>query len=240
MAMTATSDTVTIVRRPAAQRGHLDHGWLDTYHTFSFGEYHDEAHMGFGPLRVINEDVVAPGRGFGMHPHKSMEIITYVLSGELEHRDSLGNRGIIKPGEVQRMSAGSGIRHSEMNASPTTPVHLIQIWITPREAGGAPTYDQRSIRATPGTLAAIATPDGSDGTTAIRQDATVFAGAFPGGGKATHTLRAGRRAWVQMARGSASANGTRLEQGDGAAMIGSGEISLSFDPGAEVLFFDLP
>ncbi len=241
MAVTAT-DSLTIVRRPAAERGHLDHGWLDTWHTFSFGEYHDEAHTGFGPLRVINEDIVAPGRGFGMHPHKSMEIITYVLSGELEHRDSLGNRGVIRPGEIQRMSAGSGIRHSEMNASPTTPVHLLQVWITPREPGGEPTYDQRPIRAAAqsGTLIPIATPDGSAGTTAIRQDATVFAGAFPAGGRASHTLRAGRRVWVQMARGGASINGTRLEQGDGAGITGAGELALTFEIGAEALVFDLP
>lgn len=237
---TATSNALTIARRPSADRGGGHHGWLDTRHTFSFADYHDPAHMGFGPIRVINEDIVAPAQGFGMHPHKSMEIITYILSGEIEHADSLGNRGVIRPGEIQRISAGSGIRHSEINPSSTTPVHLLQIWITPHEPGGTPSYDQRSVRSSPGALTPIITPDGEQGTIAIRQDATILAGSFPTGGEARHTVRPGRRAWLQIARGGAVVNNVRLEQGDGAAVTGTGELRMAFTPGAEALVFDLP
>ncbi|MFM9956443.1 MAG: pirin family protein [Phycisphaerales bacterium] len=240
MTTAAVNDTLTITLRPSAERGHFDHGWLDARHTFSFGAYHDPAYMGFGALRVINEDIVAPGRGFPPHPHREMEIITYILSGELEHTDSLGNRGIIRPGEIQRISAGSGIRHSETNASRETPVHLLQIWIVPSKSGGAPSYDQRSIRAVPGRLRPIVTRDGRDGTIDIRQDAAILAGSFPEGGKATHAVLTGRRAWVQMARAGGALNGVRLEPGDGAGITGTGEIALELDAGAEVLLFDVP
>lgn len=235
----APSNLVIAVRR-SAERGHGDHGWLDSRHTFSFGEYHDAAHSGFGALRVINEDVVAPGRGFGMHPHREMEIVSYVLSGELEHADSLGNRGVIRAGEVQCISAGSGIRHSEANPSRDTPVHFLQVWIVPSFFGGEPSYDQRPIRAVPGFLRPVVTRDGRNGTTAIRQDAVILAGTFPEGGRASHTLLPGRRAWVQMARAGATLNGQRLEQGDGAGVTGTGELTLELDAGAEVLLFDVP
>lgn len=230
----------SIAIRRSGDRGHADHGWLNARHTFSFAGYYDPEFMGFGPLRVINEDVVAAGTGFDMHPHRDMEIVTYVLSGELEHADSLGNRGVIRPGEIQRISAGKGLHHSERNPSDTEAVHLLQIWIMPSEKGGAPEYDQRSIRATPGVLSAIVTPDGSDGTIAIRQDASVFAGSFPDGGGARRTVAAGRLAWLQVARGEAAVNGDALAAGDAAAITGPIDLDLSFGRGAEVLLFDLP
>jgi redox-sensitive bicupin YhaK (pirin superfamily) len=231
---------LVIAVRRSAERGHGDHGWLDSRHTFSFADYFDPAHTNFGALRVINEDVVAPGRGFGLHPHRDMEIVSYVLSGELEHADSLGNRGVIRAGEIQRISAGSGIRHSEANPSRETPVHFLQVWITPSSPGGEPSYEQRSIRAVPGALRPIVTRDGRNGTIAIRQDAAILAGSFPAGGRATHELLTGRRVWVQMARGGATLNGERLEQGDGAGITGVGEIVLELEAGAEVLLFDVP
>lgn len=239
--ITPTRSLQISVRR-SADRGRGSHGWLESRHTFSFAEYHDPAHMGFGPLRVINEDVVAPGRGFGMHPHRDMEIISYVLSGELEHADSLGHRGVIKPGEVQRISAGSGLMHSEANPSRTTPVHFLQIWITPSERGGTPGYEQRSLLspADAGSLRRIISPDGAAGTIAIRQDASVYAGVFPNGGAAAFDVAAGRRAWLQIARGTATINGHRLEAGDAAAVTGMGRIDLVFETSSEALLFDLP
>lgn len=230
-----------IVRR-SADRGHARHGWLDSRHTFSFGEYHDAAHMGFGPLRVINEDIVSAQMGFGMHPHRDMEIISYVLSGELRHGDSLGNAGIIRPGEVQRISAGSGLLHSETNPSATEPVHFLQVWITPRERGGTPGYEQRSIRDQrgEGRLGLVISPDGRGGTMSIRQDALVYAGVFPDGGEAEHALSAARRCWLQVARGRVTVNGVTLDEGDGASAGGPGLLRMRFEPGSEALLFDLP
>jgi len=231
-----------ITVRRSTDRGHARHGWLDSRHTFSFGEYHDGAHMGFGPLRVINEDIVSPQKGFGMHPHRDMEIISYVLSGRLRHGDSLGNSGVIRPGEVQRISAGSGLMHSETNPSPTEPVHFLQVWITPKERGGDPNYEQRSIHAQrgEGRLGLVISPDGRDGTMSIRQDALVFAGEFPNGGDVSHEVSAGRRAWLQVARGRVTVNGVSLDEGDGASSIGPGVLRMRFEPGAEALLFDLP
>lgn len=236
-----TGDTPGTIRvRRSAERGFADHGWLRARHTFSFAGYFDAQHMGFGPLRVINEDAVAGGTGFDTHPHRDMEIITYVLSGELEHADSLGHRGVIRPGEVQRISAGRGVFHSERNPADSEPVHLLQVWITPQEKGGDPAYEQRSIRATPGVFVPIVTPDGAGGTISIRQDATVLAGSFPEGGAARREVPEGRRAWLQVARGGVTLNGVALEAGDGAAVTGPLGLDLSFAPGAEALLFDLP
>lgn len=240
-----------IIHRPSAERGHFNFGWLDTRHTFSFGDYHDPKWMSFGPLRVINEDVVAPGAGFPMHAHHDMEIITYVLAGALEHQDSLGNRGVIRPGELQRMSAGRGIRHSEFNASRDEPVHLLQIWIEPRERGSEPGYDQRRIdgpssqlgSGDTGGLRLIASPDGRAGTMPIRQDATIRAGALPAGGAggaARLPIAPGRLAWVQVARGSVTLNGVPLVAGDGAGARDEPVLDVWATERAEVLVFDLP
>ncbi len=241
--MTEARPAHGITVRRSADRGHAEHGWLDSRHTFSFGEYHDPDHMGFGPLRVINEDIVAPGRGFGMHPHRDMEIISYVLSGKLHHRDSLGNSGDISPGEIQHISAASGIVHSETNPSAGEPVHFLQIWIVPSARGGEPSYQQRSIRGQrgDGSLGLIISPDGRAGTMRIRQDTLVYAGVFPPGGGATHTLGAGRVAWLQVARGGLTLNGQPLVAGDGASAAGPGTLDLRFGAsGGEVLLFDLP
>lgn len=232
-----------VERVPAASRGLTSLGWLQSRHSFSFGEYHDPARMGYGPLRVINDDVVAPGGAFGMHPHRDMEILTYVLSGALEHTDSLHNRGVIGRGEIQRISAGKGILHGEANASRSEPVHFLQIWLIPSAKGVAPRYDQLRIAgAQAGAgMKLIASPDGRDGSMPIHQDALVWAGEFVSAGSWRGTLLPGRRAWVQMARGNAVVNGVRLEEGDGAAVApGAGELVLSVDAGAEVLVFDLP
>ena len=227
--------------RRSADRGHADHGWLDTYHTFSFADYYDPRHMGWGPLRVINEDRVAPGEGFPPHAHRDMEIVTYVLSGALEHKDSLGTGSVIRPGDVQRMSAGTGVRHSEYNPSATEPVHLLQIWIEPARRGIAPGYEQRTIAAaeTRGRLRVIATPDGREGSVTLQQDALVYAAVLHADERVTHTLRAGRRAWVQVARGALTLNGQPLAQGDGAGVQGEREIVVVATESAEILLFDL-
>ncbi|MFO0983574.1 MAG: pirin family protein [Planctomycetota bacterium] len=227
--------------RRASERGHFDHGWLDTYHTFSFSSYYDPDHMAFRSLRVINDDRVAAGRGFGTHPHEDMEIITYVLEGELQHKDSMGNGSIIRPGEVQRMSAGTGVTHSEVNPSPSEAVHLLQIWILPERRGLPPSYEQREYPAAQrrGRLRLIAARDGRDGSVTIHQDASVYAGLFDGDERARFEVASQRHVWLQLARGSLRVNGVQLAAGDGVAI--TGERLLQLDQGAdcELLVFDL-
>jgi len=228
--------------RRAADRGHFDHGWLDTFHTFSFADYRDPAQMGFRSLRVINEDRVAPGQGFGTHPHRDMEIITWVLDGTLAHRDSTGAGGELRHGEVQRMSAGTGVTHSEMNGSEREPVHFLQIWLLPDRAGHSPSYGQQAIPLGElrGALRPIATPDGAAGSLAIHQDARVFATILQGGEAVRHPLGPGRHAWVQVARGEATVNGTAVKAGDGVALSKEREVEITGAAGeAELLVFDL-
>jgi redox-sensitive bicupin YhaK (pirin superfamily) len=231
-----------IAIRPAPERGHFDHGWLDTHHTFSFADYWDPDHMGFSVLRVINEDRVAPGAGFPAHPHRDMEILTYVLEGALEHRDSMGNGSVIRPGDVQRMSAGTGVIHSEYNASKSDPVHFLQIWILPERRGLAPGYEQKSLPpADPGTgLRLVASPDGRHDSVKIHQDASVYVAQLAPGASASYDLATVRRAWVQIARGEVELNGHALSAGDGARFEGESSVHLHTGPGAEVLLFDLP
>jgi redox-sensitive bicupin YhaK (pirin superfamily) len=229
-----------ITVRHAAERGHTRVDWLDSRHTFSFGDYHDPRHTGFRALRVINEDRVAPGAGFGTHPHRDMEIVTYVLAGALEHRDSLGNGSLIRPGEIQRMSAGTGIRHSEFNGSSSDPVHFLQIWITPERPGLAPGYEQRALPPeVRGGLRLIAARDGRDGAITIHQAAEIHAARLVPGDRAAHPLAPGRHAWVQVAHGAVTANGEALHAGDGAAISDERIVSLRADTDAEVLLFDL-
>lgn len=227
--------------RPAAQRGHADHGWLNSYHTFSFADYHDPAHMGFRTLRVINEDRVQPGRGFGTHPHSDMEILSYVLEGGLQHRDSMGTGSIIRPGEVQRMSAGTGVTHSELNASATEPVHFLQIWLLPARRGIAPGYEQKAFprEEKEGRLRLVASPDGADGSITVHAHARVYAGIFEGGQSAELRIPAGRHAWVQVARGRIRVNGQELAAGDGAALSNEEKVRVEGVEGGEVLVFDL-
>ena len=227
--------------RKAEERGHADHGWLNSYHTFSFAGYYDPANTGFRSLRVINEDFVLPGQGFGTHPHRDMEILTYVLEGALEHRDSMGNGGVIRPGEVQRMSAGSGITHSEFNASEKEPVHFVQVWILPEQRGITPSYEQRNFDlATNGKLQLIASPDADENSMAIHQDAKVYAGKLDAGASLRHEIAKDRHAWVQVARGEVEVNGTKLRAGDGAAITGEPELRISTNGrGSELLLFDL-
>jgi quercetin 2,3-dioxygenase len=226
--------------RRADARGHSRLSWLDSRHSFSFGEYYDPAHMGFRALRVINDDRVAPGGGFGTHPHHDMEIVTYVLDGALQHRDSLGTGSVIRPGEVQRMSAGTGIRHSEFNASQSEPVHLLQIWILPSTTGLEPGYEQRLLPpAAHGGLALVASPDGRDGSLTIHQDTRIYAAQLAAGARVTHGLAGGRHAWVHIARGNLQVNGQALHAGDGAAVSDEAQLALRADDAAEVLLFDL-
>jgi redox-sensitive bicupin YhaK (pirin superfamily) len=227
--------------RRSSERGHADHGWLDTYHTFSFADYHDPEHMGYRSLRVINDDTVEPGQGFGKHGHRDMEILTWILDGALEHKDSIGSGGVIRPGELQYMSAGKGVLHSEFNASKTEPVHLLQIWILPEEDGATPRYDQKSFAETlvPGRLVRIASHDGRDGAIAIRQDVELFAARFEKGQSASHALADGRHAWVHVARGSVQLNGRALEAGDSVAVEGEPTLTIEATDAAEVLLFDL-
>jgi redox-sensitive bicupin YhaK (pirin superfamily) len=231
-----------ITVRPAAARGTANFGWLDSRHTFSFGHYHDPAQMGFGPLRVINEDRVIPAAGFGTHGHQNMEIISYVLEGALEHKDSLGTGSIIRPGDVQKMSAGSGITHSEFNASKTDPVHFLQIWIQPDRSNIAPGYDQRTFarEQRQGRLRLVVSPDGAEESIRIVQDARMYASLLAPGETVSHALATKRRAWVQVARGAVTLNGTHLAAGDGAAIEGEPSITLAGVEDAEVLVFDLP
>jgi quercetin 2,3-dioxygenase len=228
--------------RPANERGYADHGWLKSYHSFSFAEYHDPRHMGYGPLRVINEDRVAPGTGFGTHGHRDMEIISYVLAGALAHQDSMGNGSTIVPGDVQRMSAGTGVRHSEYNHDKAGATHFLQIWIEPGVTGIAPSYEQKHFDATSkrGRLRLIASPDGAEGSVRMHQDARVYAALLDGAERAVHRLAAGRRAYVHVARGSVTVQGKRLGAGDALKLDAVDEISLEQGAQAEVLLFDLP
>jgi redox-sensitive bicupin YhaK (pirin superfamily) len=232
-----------IAIRRSAERGHFDHGWLDTRHTFSFADYQDPAHMGFRALRVINEDRVQPGQGFGTHGHRDMEILSYVLSGVLAHRDSSGGGGELRPGEVQRMSAGTGIRHSEFNGSAAETVHFLQIWLLPDRAGHEPSYEQRTFPAAErnGRLRLVASPDGAEGSTVIHQDARVFVALLGVGHALEHPLAPGRHAWVQVARGAVEVNGQRLAAGDGAALSDEPRVRIAGagEGEAELLVFDL-
>lgn len=227
--------------RRAMDRGRFDLGWLDTRHTFSFGDYHDPRHMGFGALRVLNEDRVEPGAGFGTHAHREMEIVSYVLEGALEHADSIGHRAIIRPGDVQRMTAGTGITHSERNASRNEPVHFLQIWIVPERTGLAVGYEQRSfdLARAPGVFRLVASRDGRDGSVTVHQDVTLRAARFEPGQRDTVPIGGGRRAWVQVVRGDVRVDGTALAMGDGAALRNEPAASVQAVDAAEVLVFDL-
>jgi redox-sensitive bicupin YhaK (pirin superfamily) len=232
---------VMITVRRSSERGHAEHGWLDSRHTFSFADYYDPAHMGFRALRVINEDRVAAGQGFGKHSHRDMEIISYVLEGGLEHKDSMGTGEVIRPGDVQRMSAGTGVTHSEFNASKREPVHFLQIWIQPNQRGGAPGYEQKTFSAKDkaGRLRLVASPDGQDGSVTVRADARLFAGVFGPGQAAEHPLAPGRHAWVHVVRGKASVNGTELAAGDAVALSEERTVRMEGIDDGELLVFDL-
>lgn len=229
-----------ITIRKAAERGHFDFGWLDTYHTFSFGDYYDPEFMGFRSLRVINEDRVAPRTGFPTHGHRDMEIITYILEGALEHRDSIGNGSVIRPGEVQRMTAGTGVTHSEANSS-EDPVHLLQIWILPNARGLKPGYEQKTFTDDEkrDRLRLVASADGRDGSVTINQDASIYASVLAAGREVIHQLAPNRNAWVQVARGRIEINGNDLNQSDGAAISGETAIAIAASEPAELLLFDL-
>jgi redox-sensitive bicupin YhaK (pirin superfamily) len=230
-----------IAIRRAEDRGHANHGWLDTYHTFSFGSYRDARHMGFRALRVMNEDFVAPGQGFGTHPHHDMEIVTYVLEGALEHKDSMGNGEVLRPGEFQRMSAGTGITHSEFNPSSTEPVHLYQIWLVPDRKGIEPSYEQKRFPDDQrhNRLRLVASRDAADGSLLIHQDARVFLAMLDGGKELTHGIAVGRHAWLQVLRGAVSLNGQELSTSDGAAVSDEHVLKIQAERGAEVMLFDL-
>ncbi|MEZ4475326.1 MAG: pirin family protein [bacterium] len=223
-------------------RGGASHGWLETRHTFSFAQYYDPRRMGFRVLRVINEDRVAPGAGFPTHPHRDMEILTYVIAGALEHRDSMGNTSVIRPGEVQRMSAGTGVRHSEFNASRTAPVHFLQIWILPEKPGVAPGYAQRAFPAAErqGKLRLVASPDGADQSVSLNQDVRLYAGLLGPGQRADHRFAPGRFGWIQVVSGAVTVGDRPLEAGDGAAIAEVGDLILHGVEDAEFLLFDLP
>jgi len=227
--------------RRSRDRGHFDHGWLDTRHTFSFADYYDPGQMGFRSLRVINDDVIAGGEGFPPHPHRDMEIVTYVIEGSLAHKDSMGNGSIIRPGEVQRMSAGTGVTHSEYNNEPSAKTRLLQIWLLPERAGLTPSYEQKLFGdARNNRLCLVAAPDGADGAVTIHQDARIYAAVLDDRVTIEHRLRPGRYAWVQIARGGVSLNGERLAEGDGAALGDIAELRLEALRGAsELLVFDL-
>ena len=227
--------------RHSNERGHFDHGWLQTYHTFSFGRYHDPRQMGFRSLRVMNEDWIAPSQGFGTHGHEDMEIVTYVLDGALAHRDSLGSGDVLRPGELQRMTAGTGITHSEFNASRTEPVHLYQIWLLPEDEGLEPSYEQKEF--SPGErhnrLRLVASPDGHDGSLLIRQDARLFLSSLDGGREVEYALPGDRHAWLQVLSGSVALNGLALSAGDGAALSEESALAVRASGPSEVLLFDL-
>jgi redox-sensitive bicupin YhaK (pirin superfamily) len=230
-----------ITIRPANERGHADHGWLDTYHTFSFSSYRDPRHMRFRALRVMNEDVVAPGQGFGTHPHDNMEIVTYVLSGALEHRDSMGNGEVLRPGEFQRMSAGTGITHSEFNPSASEPVHLYQIWLFPAQKGIEPSYEQKRFDESErhNRLRLVASPDAADGSLTIHTDARVYLASLDAGQQVTQQLAPGRHAWLQVLRGALTLNGQQLATSDGAAVSEETRLAIAAPEAAEVMLFDL-
>jgi len=228
--------------RRSSERGTADHGWLKSYHSFSFADYFDSAHMEFGPLRVINEDRVAASAGFGTHSHRDMEIISYVLSGELSHKDSLGNGSVLRPGDVQRMSAGTGVKHSEFNASTVDPVHFLQIWIVPNQRGLPPSYEEKHFSAADkrGRLRLVASPDGEAGSVRIHQEARVYAGLFDDEESAIVTLATGRQGYIHLARGQIRVNETILSAGDALMLDSTQTLTLDRGMGAEVLVFDLP
>lgn len=225
--------------RKAGERGHTRMGWLDSKHSFSFGGYYDPSNMGFSVLRVINDDRVAPGRGFGTHPHRDMEIISYVVEGALEHKDSMGNGSVIRPGDVQIMSAGTGVRHSEYNHSPSEPVRFLQIWIPPSEAGLEPSYDQKHFDLN-GDFSVVVAPNGQGGAVEVHQDARILAAKPSAGETLSYEVPEGRNTWIQVVRGELSFDGNDLSEGDGVAVVTTGEISLTASADAEVLLFDLP
>jgi hypothetical protein len=227
--------------RRATERGHADHGWLNTHHSFSFADYYDPAHMGFRSLRVINDDWIAPGRGFGTHPHRDMEIFSYVLAGALEHKDSMGNGRQLKPGQIQLMSAGRGVTHSEFNPSSKEPLHLLQIWIQPRERGLPPSYTEWHPKPEHEDAAKVLviSPDGRDGSAAIHQDANVYRIRLQPGQTVTHELKAGRGMWLHVAEGAVTLNGVELTTGDGAATEDPGNLTLTATEPTQALLFDL-
>lgn len=227
--------------RRSNERGHADHGWLNTYHTFSFGSYRDSQHMGFRSLRVMNEDRVAPGQGFGTHAHDNMEIVSYVLEGALEHKDSMGNGEVLQPGEFQRITAGTGITHSEFNPSKTEPVHFYQIWLLPDRENLEPSYEQRHFDdgELANSLRVVASPDGRDGSLTIHQDASIFLSKLSEGQSVKHSFESGRFGWLQVLRGGVIADGVELATSDGAAISGMSEIEFQADSDSELLFFDL-
>jgi redox-sensitive bicupin YhaK (pirin superfamily) len=228
--------------RKGTDRGHANHGWLDTWHTFSFADYHDPAQMGWSALRVINEDVVAPGMGFGMHGHRDMEIVTWILDGALEHKDSMGNGAVIRPGEAQRMSAGKGVLHSEFNPSPDQATHLLQIWIEPNVRGVKPSYEQTFFppEERRGRLRLIASSDGREGSVTIHQDAALYTALLAPGESVRHTLAPGRRAYLHVARGAVQCNSQSLRDGDGAKIAEESDLEIAASQDAEILLFDLP
>ncbi len=227
--------------RKANERGHADHGWLNTYHTFSFSTYHDPDHMRFRSLRVMNEDFVAPGQGFGTHPHRDMEIVTYVLEGALEHKDSMGNGAVLRPGEFQRMSAGTGITHSEFNPSSEEPVHLYQIWLFPERKGIEPSYEQKRFppEERHNRLRLVASREAENGSLLIHQDARIYLASVDAGRSVEYALPPGRYAWLQVLRGRVSLNGTALGSSDGAAVSNETALSIQADDDAEIMLFDL-
>jgi redox-sensitive bicupin YhaK (pirin superfamily) len=227
--------------RRAKERGHFDHGWLNTYHTFSFDQYYDPRYMGFRNLRVINEDFVAAGRGFPAHGHRDMEIITYILEGALKHEDSMGNGSVIRPGDVQRMTAGTGVRHSEKNASDSERVHLLQIWILPHTVGLEPGYEQKAFTEDErrGRLRLIASEDGRDGSVRLNQDVSLFASILSAGEEVAQTMDEKRYAWIQVAKGSIDVNGEKAEQGDGVIVTSESSLKIKAQDDAEILLFDL-
>jgi len=227
--------------RPADERGHADHGWLNSYHTFSFADYYDPDHMGFRSLRVINDDRVEPGQGFGTHPHRDMEIVSYVLEGSLAHKDSMGTGSVMRPGDVQRMSAGTGVLHSEFNASKSEPVHFMQIWLLPGQRGIEPSYEQKTFgpEEKRGRLRVVASPDARDGSVLLHTDAVIHAGLFGEGQSSELVLDRGRHAWVQVATGRVRVNGKELKEGDGAAISDEPGVKVEGIDDAEVLVFDL-
>jgi redox-sensitive bicupin YhaK (pirin superfamily) len=227
--------------RRAADRGHANHGWLDTWHTFSFSTYRDPRHMGFRSLRVMNEDFVAPGEGFGTHPHQDMEIVTYVLEGALEHKDSMGNGEVLRPGEFQRMSAGTGITHSEFNPSDSEPVHLYQIWLLPERRGLTPSYEQKRFAESDrrNRLRLVASRDAAEGSLLIHQDASIYLSSLDNGQQVSHELAGGRHAWLQVLRGQATLNGRELNTSDGAAVSDERVLTIAAAGDAEIMLFDL-
>ena len=231
-----------ITLRRSQERGYADHGWLKSFHSFSFADYHDPAHMGFGPLRVINEDRVAPGTGFGTHGHRDMEIISYVLEGELAHRDSMGNGSVIRPGDVQRMSAGSGVRHSEFNHAQDRTTHFLQIWIEPNVTGIAPSYEEKRFSEADkqGRLRLVASPDGADGSVRIHQDARMYVSRLAPGQSLSAELAAGRLGYLHLVRGAVTVNGERLAGGDAAKVRDESRLAIGAEGDSELLLFDLP